>query len=204
MTDLVALEARVDKDGDGACWIWRDGLSSKGHPRGSLWGRSGSIRRAVWERVHGGKLPKGQWVTVKCGVKLCLNPNHLGLRVVLDDRERFWQLVTKAPGDACWLWEHATDVRGYPVFRKRHGTIRGNRMAWEATHGSVPKDMLVCHRCDNPLCVRPDHLFLGTDLDNIRDMWSKGRSGPQRAKARGEPWGAKRVAWLKEQKEAKP
>lgn len=90
--------------------------------------------------------------------------------------DRFWSKVNKTP--TCWLWT-ATRSREYGQFWKPDGTrILAHRMAWELTHGPIPDGLFVCHNCpggDNPLCVRPDHLFLGTQADNIRDMTSKGR-----------------------------
>lgn len=91
---------------------------------------------------------------------------------------RFWRRVKK--GDGCWLWEGAWSKKtGYGSFRvgTKHTdpTNGAHRVAWELQHGSIQKGMEVLHRCDNRLCVRPDHLFLGTQQDNIDDMYAKGR-----------------------------
>ncbi len=87
--------------------------------------------------------------------------------------DRFWPLVERTPG--CWLWTGARYPRGYGNFNV-HGRGRpAHRVAWELTHGPIPDGRLVCHACDNPGCVRPDHLFLGTQSDNMCDMAAKGR-----------------------------
>lgn len=101
--------------------------------------------------------------------------------------ERFWDKVNKT--DSCWLWTSKLNGSGYGVIAVPDDT-RGNsscgtrvkrryflahRMAWELTHGSIPEDKILCHHCDNPICVRPDHLFLGSHADNIRDKVSKNR-----------------------------
>ena len=89
--------------------------------------------------------------------------------------KRFWVKVLKS--DGCWLWVGNQDHRGYGRFRiDAQGKMDGaHRAAWFLTYGPVPDGLHVCHHCDNPRCVRPDHLFLGTHDDNMRDMTVKGR-----------------------------
>ena len=90
--------------------------------------------------------------------------------------ERFWSKVARQAGDECWLWLAGRDKDGYGYFFKPAGKDRAHRIVWEITHGSIPDGLCVCHRCDNPSCVRPDHLFLGTNIDNIADRDRKGRA----------------------------
>lgn len=86
---------------------------------------------------------------------------------------RFWRYVAKGPG--CWLWQAACADFGYGLIGSSGHMLRAHRLSWEIHHGPIPEGMFVCHRCDVPACVRPDHLFLGTHTDNMRDMIRKGR-----------------------------
>lgn len=90
--------------------------------------------------------------------------------------DRFWARVKKSE-DSCWLWTGARSSNGYG---KIGGANRSNdythRVAWTLAHGEIPEGLFVCHRCDVKLCVRPDHLFLGTLQDNHADMTNKGRN----------------------------
>ena len=91
---------------------------------------------------------------------------------------RFWQKVRKTTENGCWLWTAALNEHGYGVIHKT-GMKNGNELAHRYSymlHGSIKLGELeVCHRCDNPKCVNPRHLFLGSHTDNMRDSIRKGR-----------------------------
>lgn len=87
---------------------------------------------------------------------------------------RFWEKVTKVGGEECWLWSGAKDEDGYGKFFFRGKIERAHRVAYIMTVGPIG-DLQVLHTCDTPACVRSDHLFLGTQGDNIADAWKKGR-----------------------------
>lgn len=89
------------------------------------------------------------------------------------DADRFWRKVRKGRG--CWEWISCKGEKGYGSFGVGHKTKRAHRFSWEMSKGKIPDGMCVLHRCDNPRCVRPDHLFLGTPKDNTMDMIRKGR-----------------------------
>lgn len=121
--------------------------------------------------------------------KLCVI-GHVAQRRAGRSREeaisQFWSYVSK--GDGCWLWTSALDAHGYGMYRLEAGKSmrRAHRLAWEIINGPIPAELVVCHRCDNPPCVRPDHLFLGTQRDNMHDCVTKGRMprGEQRHSAK--------------------
>lgn len=88
---------------------------------------------------------------------------------------RFWAKVDKS-GD-CWLWTAHLRSDSYGSFKNKETMQLAHRVSWELHFGQVPDGMCVLHRCDVRSCVRPDHLFLGTQVDNMADMVAKGRAG---------------------------
>ena len=91
--------------------------------------------------------------------------------------QRFWAKVRKTEG--CWLWIASTQRGGYGKLRigpRSKGQIRASRYSWELHNGPIPDGLYVCHHCDNPPCVRPDHLFLGLPQENEWDKRQKGRN----------------------------
>lgn len=92
--------------------------------------------------------------------------------------ERFWAKVHKT--ESCWIWT-ASLAKGYGQIRtggERSRMIKAHRAAWILCRGPIPTRLWVLHKCDNPICVNPDHLFTGTGLDNVRDCISKYRRKP--------------------------
>jgi hypothetical protein len=101
--------------------------------------------------------------------------------------ERFWSKVEKTEG-GCWIWKAARNYLGYGRFKHEGVHTRAHRFAWIATHGEPQPGMLVCHKCDNPPCCNPEHLFVGTAADNCADKISKNRhrAGPGNPKLTAE------------------
>lgn len=103
------------------------------------------------------------------------------------DISRFWSKVSKS--DDCWLWMASRcgyrykSGGGYGQFVKGRNVWYAHRVSWTIQNGSIPDGLQVLHRCDNPFCVKPDHLFLGTQLDNMKDCRSKGREAVGEKKA---------------------
>lgn len=91
-------------------------------------------------------------------------------------RQRFEANYTPEPFSGCWLWTGAYFSTGYGALSINNQNARAHRVSWELNRGPIPQGLLVCHKCDTPACVNPDHLFLGTNLDNQRDMIAKGRA----------------------------
>ena len=93
--------------------------------------------------------------------------------------ERFWAKVDKRGDDECWMWTSTCNWRGYGRFWIGYDRFAAHRIAWGLHYGEPPPaDLDVCHHCDNPGCVNPHHLFLGTARDNMQDASRKGRLIP--------------------------
>lgn len=92
--------------------------------------------------------------------------------------EYFWSKVDRT-GD-CWPWTGCKNWAGYGKVGVENQLKGTHRVAWELTNGPIPDGLHVCHRCDNPPCCNPDHLFLGTRSDNMRDAREKGRIAGQK------------------------
>lgn len=105
------------------------------------------------------------------------------MRRVQTMEARFWKKVAQSPD--CWLWTATTTPTGYGKIRREDQgeLVYAHRYSWELHYGPVPAGLMVLHHCDTPSCVRPDHLFLGDQVANMRDMAAKGRGARQKRMA---------------------
>jgi hypothetical protein len=124
----------------------------------------------------------------ECETRGCCNPNHYNIKKKNFSREfeidkkflfRFWKKVKILEDDLCWEWQASKDFKGYGHFSVNGRTIRSHRLSYMIKNGkdSIPEGMSICHFCDNRKCVNPNHLFLGTNYDNVQDRHTKGRDG---------------------------
>ena len=90
-------------------------------------------------------------------------------------KDKFWKNVNRQDDDMCWNWSGNINSNGYGRVLIKKDHIFAHRASWMIHFGEIPEGMHVCHHCDNRKCVCPDHLFLGTNLDNIKDKMIKGR-----------------------------
>ena len=98
------------------------------------------------------------------------------IRPAIDPVERFMRFVSPEPNTGCWLWTGAIGTCGYGQFLMGGKTRTASRAAYLMFVGQIGAGLCVCHRCDERSCVSPAHLFLGSELDNVRDRVRKGRS----------------------------
>lgn len=113
-----------------------------------------------------------QWMLRAFCSVTCSSESKAGKPVHL----RFWDCVEKT--DECWIWTGTTDGYGYGVTSHFRQKIKAHRLSYEMRFGPIPPGLVVRHKCDNPCCVNPNHLELGTQKDNVRDAVSRGRLNP--------------------------
>lgn len=100
-------------------------------------------------------------------------------------KDRFFEKVIPEPNSGCWLWIGAWHGDGYGIVKIRQVNFRTHRVSWELHNGPIPDGLCVLHKCDTPCCVNPNHLFLGTQPDNVQDCLNKNRH-TQQIKRRGD------------------
>jgi hypothetical protein len=191
--DAERFWSKVDKSGgEDACWIWTSAFS---YTCGVItWmGKTRSAIQIAYELTFG-EIPHGFDLLHLCKNNSCCNPSHLSLGVNhnMTETERFWSKIEKSNDNSCWLWMASTDSLGYGGMNWKGKRQKAHRIMWILTYGEIPNNLEVCHSCDNPPCVNPKHLWLGTHQDNMDDMNKKGR----RTAARGERSGNHKLTQL--------
>ena len=167
------------------CWLWKGVLSSGSYGTFKPTGSKSEGAHRISYKIFVGDIQKGLMVEHSCNNKHCVNPNHLKLvshkdkkqrQIKLSEKDRFFQKVEKTNG--CWLWRGKKLSKGYGRFNlSRTGKdVLAHRYSYKFFKKEDPKNLQVMHTCDNPSCVNPEHLKLGTNNDNVQDMVNKNRN----------------------------
>lgn len=182
---IETYNANVSKsDKNWLCWNWIGTKSKYGGPIFKLGTKNNEKEysaRRISLLITGKILSPRERVFYICKNKLCVNPEHL----TFGNEGRFNAKIQKLneKNGGCWIWTSAEDKNGYGKFcyydkdNQTYHDVRAHRYSWELRNGPISSSIiLVCHKCDNPRCVNPDHLFLGDAEENMHDRDQKGRS----------------------------
>lgn len=181
---------KVEKSEEG-CWIWKATVTARGYGVIGVNGRQTTAHRVSYEMAYG-QIPNGMVVMHNCDNPSCVRPDHLRVGTIDDNskdrkkkgrtvclkgvslEDRFWRNVEKT--DDCWLWKGSLhDGAGYGVISVNQRIKSAHRVSYEMNVDPIPKGMVVRHLCNNPNCVRPDHLMVGTRAENAADRVRSGR-----------------------------
>lgn len=170
----------IDKREDG-CWAWTGPKTKNGLGGRMIVGTKEYQARRLSYEIHVGPTERGKGIRVSCDNEMCVSPDHL----LHGDAALFWSKVDRngpTPDHrqelgSCWIWTAATNDRGYGTCQIVKGQQLAHRAAWVLENGSLTDGDCILHRCDNPPCVRPDHLFIGDVPINNADRHAKERDG---------------------------
>ena len=174
--EYIAKRSAVDANG---CMVWTGALNKSGLGKVTIDGKTFGSHIAAWIAANG-NIPQENYAKHTCSNKSCVNPDHLKLTLVkcrnAKDPNYIKSMVNVDNTTGCWNWQGKLNHNGYARIANGNGSYLMHRIAYEVFVGPIAKGFAACHKCDNPSCVNPEHIFLGTQEDNMKDMAGKGRA----------------------------
>lgn len=180
------IQDKIDKKVfvSGDCWIWIGSINKVGHPQVTFDHRQKEEGKMLTFFPHEflyeqkfGQL-EVRYLDSSCGNLRCINPDHQSPRTF---EKRMDNYLVQDNG--CWLWNGTSKTNGYGTMPVNGKTKMVHRLAYEKAYGEIPEGLMVCHKCNTRLCINPDHLYVGTHNDNMKDMANsdvmKGEANPQ-------------------------
>jgi hypothetical protein len=158
------------------CWHWIGTKNLQGYGTISVNGKNVMSRRLMYS-LRKRPLESNEYLLSLCKNKLCINPEHHCTTL-----EAFDLNIIKGENiNDCWEWSKGQNGMGYGAFNIKGKPFLVHRLMYERHNGKIPDGMHILHSCDNPICLNPKHLFIGSQKDNVHDMIQKNRD----RKARG-------------------
>jgi hypothetical protein len=168
----------IDRRENNECWNWTKRTNQAGRPiatieetvNGKRTVTTMYIQHYILEQ-HLGRSIETRYIDPVCGNPLCCNPEHLQER---NFENRFWN-NTVSNENGCWEWQGATHKKtGYGIITLDGEARTTHTVSYEQANGAIPDGLFVLHRCNNRVCINPEHLYIGTHDDNMRDMANAG------------------------------
>lgn len=161
------------------CWPWLASLTRQGYGQLGMCSQQYLAHRVAYE-ISKGPIPVEHCVLHTCRRPDCCNPAHLFIGTRSDNIRKdrlalFWINIDIRKPDDCWPWQGCRNSKGYGQFGMNRQHYLAHRLSYTVHFGPIPSGLCVLHRCDNPICVNPAHLYAGTHKDNMRDKITKNR-----------------------------
>jgi hypothetical protein len=189
--DIKIFWDKVEIKGDNDCWIWKGFINKSNIGIFNIHKQQFQAHRISYELKYGNTNNKDHIIHI-CENSSCINPVHMysknqniPIELNIFFKKIFWEKVNIVGKEDCWNWLFSTDGSGYGHFSFFDKMYKAHQVSYKLTNGEIPIGMCVLHKCDNPLCCNPEHLWLGTQQENIEDMVQKNRNNKPKGSLNG-------------------
>ena len=175
-TVLDRINSYIEYGDESECWNWTKRTNGTGHPiasweqtiDGKRISNTVSVQHLVLENKLGREI-QTRYIDSVCNNPICCNPAHLQER---DFENRFWNNVLEENG--CWIWQGTVSTNGYGAITLDGENRPTHVLSYEQANGNIPDGLFVLHKCNRKLCINPEHLYVGTHNDNMKDLSDSG------------------------------